>query len=66
MQIQKYKYTNTSYDEVTERPNMRYIFEKGIVQGYQKWYPHKVKHLNIFEESILQGFLLSLAQLYKV
>ena len=33
--IQIHKYTNTSYDEVTERPNMWYIFEKGIVQGYQ-------------------------------
>ena len=44
MQIQKYKYTNTqihkytntAYDEVPERPNMWYIFEKRIVQGYQK------------------------------
>ena len=47
-QIQKYKYantqihkyTNTAYDEVPERPNMWYIFEKRIVQGYQKWYSH--------------------------
>jgi len=30
------KYTNTAYDEVPERPNMWYIFEKRIVQGYQK------------------------------
>ena len=44
MQIQKYKYsnsqihkyTNTAYDEVPERPNMCHIFEKRIVQGYQK------------------------------
>ena len=43
-QIQKYKftntqihkYTNTAYDEVPERPNMWHIFEKRIVQGYQK------------------------------
>ena len=41
--IQKYKYkilkfTNTADDEVPERPNMWYIFEKRIVQGYQKLY----------------------------
>ena len=36
MQIQKYKYTNTSYDEVPEKPNMWYIYEKRIVRGYQK------------------------------
>ena len=45
-QIQKYKYkkykykihkyTNTAYDKVPERHNMWYIFEKRIVQGYQK------------------------------
>ena len=43
-QIQKYKYTNTqthkytntAYDKVPERPTMWYIFEKRIVQGYQK------------------------------
>ena len=29
-----HKYVNTAYDEVTERPNMWYIFEKRIVQGY--------------------------------
>ena len=39
-QIQKYKYTNTASDEVPERPNMWYIFEKRIVQGYQKLYSH--------------------------
>ena len=37
-QIHKYKYTNTAYDEVPERPNMWYIFEKRIFQGYQKLY----------------------------
>ena len=36
----KYKYTNTAYDEVPEIPNMWYIFEKRIVQGYQKLYSH--------------------------
>ena len=35
-----YKYTNTAYDEVPEGPNMWYIFEKRIVQGYQKLYFH--------------------------
>ena len=44
-QVQKYKYnthkhTNTAYDEVPERPNMWYIFEKGIAQGFQKLYFH--------------------------
>ena len=38
-QMQKYKYANTSYDEVPERPNMWYIFEKRIIQGYQKYIP---------------------------
>ena len=33
---QLHKYTNTAYDEVPERPNMWYIFEKRIVHGYQK------------------------------
>ena len=31
----KKKYTNTAYDEVPEKPNIWYIFEKRIVQGYQ-------------------------------
>merc|ERR1711888_79634 len=39
-QIQIHKCTNTAYDEVPERPNMWYIFEKRIVQGYQKSYSH--------------------------
>ena len=30
------KYTNTAYDEVPERPNKWYIFEKRIVHEYQK------------------------------
>ena len=34
------KYINTAYDKVPERPIMWYIFEKRIVQGYQKLYPH--------------------------
>ena len=38
--IQLHKYTNTAYGKVPERPNMWYIFEKRIVQGYQKWYSH--------------------------
>ena len=29
------KYTNTASDKVPQRPNMWYIFEKRIVQGYQ-------------------------------
>ena len=38
-QIQKIQIQNTqktAYDEVPERPNKWYIFEKRIVQGYQK------------------------------
>ena len=31
----KHKYTNTAYGKVPERPNMWYIFEKRIVQGYE-------------------------------
>ena len=45
-QIHKYKYTNTVYDEVPERPNLWYIFEKRIVQGYQKIIFPRVKHAN--------------------
>ena len=45
--IQKHKYTNTAYDEVPERPNMCHIFEKRIVQGYQKIIFPGVKHANI-------------------
>ena len=33
---QIHKYTNTAYDKVPDRPNMWYIFEKRIVQRYQK------------------------------
>ena len=46
IQIHKYtnaqihKYTNTAYEEVPERLNMWYVFEKRIVQGYQKLYSH--------------------------
>ena len=39
-QIQIHKYTNRAYHKVPERPNMWYIFEKRIVQGYQKLYSH--------------------------
>ena len=33
---QIHKYTNTAYDKVLDRLNMWYIFEKRIVQRYQK------------------------------
>merc|ERR1712055_836468 len=33
---QRHKDTYTAYDKVPERPNMCYIFEKRLVQGYQK------------------------------
>ena len=42
-QIQRHKYTNTAYDKVPERPNMWHIFEKRIVQRYQKWYANVSK-----------------------
>ena len=51
---QIHKYTNTAYEEVPERLNTWYVFEKRIVQGYQKLYPHvpntqiqKLKYSNI-------------------
>ena len=37
---QIHKYTNTAYNKVPERPNMWYIFEKRIVEGYQKLHSH--------------------------
>ena len=37
---QIHKYTITPHDEVPERPNKWYFFEKRIVQGYQKLYFH--------------------------
>ena len=52
LQIQKYSWIHTAYvgslvtmlilhdDEVPKRPNMWYIFEKRIVQGYRKLYSH--------------------------
>merc|ERR1712173_74878 len=33
---QRHKDTYTAYDKVPERPSMCYIFEKRLVQGYQK------------------------------
>ena len=41
--IQIHKYKNTAYDEVPERLNMWYIFEKRIVQGYQTLYSHTIQ-----------------------
>ena len=38
--IQIHTYKNTAYDQVPETPNMWHIFEKRIVQGYQKWHFH--------------------------
>ena len=35
---QIHKYANTAYDKVPERPNMWYIFEKRVVQGYLRLY----------------------------
>jgi len=38
--IQIHTYTITAPDKVPERPSMWHIFEKRIVQGYQKLYSH--------------------------
>ena len=38
------KYTNTVNDQVPERPNMWYIFEKRIVQGPQKLDSHTIQN----------------------
>ena len=77
MKIQIHKYTNTAYDEVPERLNLWYIFEKRIIQRYQKLYsyvPNAQKQrkcqkdstcgIHTFEKVIVQGYLLSLAELY--
>ena len=40
---QIHKYANTAYDKVPDRPNMWYIFETRIVQGYQKLYSYLVQ-----------------------
>ena len=77
--VEKNTFNPTCHIFLPERPNMWYIFEKRIVQGYQKLYSHvsnaqmqnKVPERPnimwyIFEKAIVQGCLLSLAQLYKV
>ena len=43
-EIQIRKYTNTVNDQVPERPNMWYIFEKRIVQGPQKLDSHTIQN----------------------
>merc|ERR1711981_808541 len=62
-QIQIHKYTNTAYEEVPERPNMWYIFEKRIVQGYQKLYPHvhtntQIQHMTKCQKDPTCGIFL--------
>ena len=42
-QIQIHKYTNTAHYQVPERPNKWHIFEKRIVQGYQKLHSHTIQ-----------------------
>ena len=42
-----------AFDKVPERPNMWYIFEKRIVQGYQKLYTGpSVSRFGIFLEML--------------
>ena len=58
--MQKYKYTNTAYDKVPERPNMWYIFEKRIFQGYQKIYTGpSVSRFGIFDNSTQWYFFIN-------
>ena len=79
--IQIHKYTNIQihkYSKVPEKLNMWYIIEKGIIQRFQKLYsyvsnahmknrvPERLNMWFIFEKAIVQGYLLNLAQLYKV
>ena len=77
-QIQIHKYTNTAYDEVPERPNMQYILKKKdcsrvskiifpcVKCANAKLSARKTQHVVYFEKAIVQGCLLSLAQLYRV
>ena len=44
---QIHKYANTAYDKVPERPNMWYIFEKRIVQGYKEFPRAERTNINI-------------------
>ena len=77
----KYTNTNTQIQHMTKcqkDPTCSIFLKKRIVQGYQKLYSHvsnaqmqsKVPERPniryIFEKAIVQGCLLSLAQLYKV
>ena len=69
---QIHKYTNTAYDEVLERPSMWHIFEKRIVQGYQKLYFHvsnthiqkfkytntQIQHMTKFQKDPICGIFL--------
>ena len=56
-QIQKYKNTNTAYDRVSEIPNMWYIFEMRIVQGYQKLYSHTIQTWTSEFRTVVRGLV---------
>ena len=56
-EIHIHKYTYTAYNKVPERPNMWHIFEKKIVQGYQKLYSC-VSNIGV-EENFYQNFPFS-------
>ena len=49
------KYTNTAYDEVPERHKMWYIFEKRIVQRYQKLYGAERANTNTQIQHMTKG-----------
>ena len=55
--IHIHKYTNTAYDEVPERPNMWYIFEKRTVQGYQKFDSHTIQTWTSEFRTVVQGLV---------
>ena len=77
----KYTNTNTQIQHMTKcqkDPTCSIFLKKRIVQGYQKLYSHvsnaqmqskvpeRPNTWYIFKKAIVQGCLLSLAQLYKV
>ena len=54
---QIYKYTNTAYGKVPERPNVWHIFEKRIFQGYQKLYSHTIQTWTSEFRTVVRGLV---------
>ena len=55
-QIQNTQIHNKAYGVVPERPNKWHIFEKRIVQGYQKLYSHKIQILTSEFRTVVRVF----------